>query len=520
MSNGQPQFVLLPEGAIRNTGKSAQQNNIDAAKKVAETVKTTLGPKGMDKMLVSPQGQITVTNDGVTILEEMQVEHPAARMIVEVARTQEAEVGDGTTTAVVLAGELLNKAEQLLSMEIHPTVIVKGYRLAAEHALKILDEISEPVEREDKAILEQIAATAMTGKGAENAKEHLADLVVRAALAVGSLDDVKVEKKAGGSVEDTELVEGIILMKERAHISMPEGIVNPKIALLNLNLEVQHTETEASIHITDPDQMQKFLAVEQEMIRNMVSMVLNSGANVILCHGGIDDLALHYFAKKGIYALKRVLASDMIKLAKATGGKLINKLEDLSPEDLGTAGQLEECKVGDEMMTYIRDCPHAKSVTLLVRGSTEHVVDEAERAVVDALKDVLATLKGKKCVAGAGAPEMTLSTKLHQIADGLLGREQLAVRAFADAMEVIPRGLAENAGKDPIDVVTEMKSLQNSPKGKRIGVNVLGSEKVLNAWDKGIIEPLKVKTQAISSATEVTTMILRIDDVIASKPGK
>ncbi|NTV24011.1 MAG: thermosome subunit [Nanoarchaeota archaeon] len=521
----QPIFIL-PEGTQRNTGKNAQRNNIMAAKLVAETVRTTLGPKGMDKMLVSSMGDIIVTNDGVTILKEMQVEHPAAKMIVEIAKTQEDEVGDGTTTAVVVAGELLKKAEDLLDKDIHPTVIVKGYNMASEKALAILSDIAKPLQEKDSELLEMIAETAMTGKGAEANKNSLASITVKAVIKVmhreGTIkidsDDIKIEKKVGGRVEDSELVDGIVLDKERVHSGMPIAIKNAKIALIDSALEIKNTETDAKIQITDPGQMQSFLDMEERMLKGMVDKLVKQGASVVFCQKGIDDLAQHFMAKAGIYAARRIKKSDMEKLAKATGGRLVTNLDDLSERDLGFAALVEESKVGDEMMTFVRDCKSAKSVTILVRGSTEHVADEAERAISDSIGDLIAALKTGKVLAGAGSCEMELSKRLMKFSESLSGREQLAVKAYAEAMEVIPRTLAENAGLDPIDTLTELKSAHEKNQ-VTAGINVF-TGKVMDAWEAGVIEPLKVKTQAISSATEVATMILRIDDVIASGSGK
>jgi thermosome len=517
----QPIFIM-PEGTQRSTGKTAQRNNIMAAKLVAETVRTTLGPKGMDKMIVDSLGDVIITNDGVTILEEMQIEHPAAKMIVEVAKTQEDEVGDGTTTAVVLAGELLKKAEDLLEQDIHPTVIAKGYRIAAEKSQDILRSMAEPVSVKDVQTLRKIAMTAMTGKGAESSKEKLADLTVDAIKHVaeeqnGSIyidrEDVKIEKKVGGSVDDTELVRGIVLDKEKVHSAMPRQVLNAKIALVDSAVEIKNTEIDAKIQITDPNQLQSFLDMEEKMLRDMVAKLEGSGANVVFCQKGIDDLAQHYLSKKGIYAARRVKKSDMEKLAKATGASVVTNLDDLSPKDLGKAGLVEEIKVGDEEMTFVRECRNPKAVTILVKGSTEHVIDEVKRAMDDAIGDVAAALRNGKVVAGAASVEVELAKELRKYSDSLSGREQLAVRSFAEAVEIIPRTLAENAGLDPIDVLTELKSAHDKQK-KWAGINVF-TGKVMDAWQNGVIEPLKIKTQAISSASEVAIMILRIDDVIA-----
>jgi thermosome len=521
-NNIQPIFIM-PEGTQRSQGRQAQKMNIMAAKLVAETVRTTLGPKGMDKMIVDSLGDITVTNDGVTILEEMHIEHPAAKMVVEVAKTQEDEVGDGTTTAVVIAGELLKNAESLIEQNVHPTVIARGYRLAEVKAQEVLQQIAEPISLKDTNLLVKIATTAMTGKGAENAREKLADLTVKAVSAVSEKDEqgnlildkanIKLEKKVGAAVESSELIKGIVLDKERVHSGMPLKVPNAKIALVDAPIEIKSTEIEAKIQITDPSQLQAFLDKEEDMIRHKVEKIINSGANVLICQKGIDDLAQHFLAKKGIYAVRRVKQSDLIALEKATNGKIVMNVEELSQDDLGKAGLVEEVKVGDEQMTYIRDCKNPKSVTLLVRGGTEHVVDEVKRAVSDAVGDLAAALKVGKVVAGAGAPELELAKELRKYADTLSGREQLAIKAFADAMEVIPRTLAENAGIDPIDSLAELKSAHDK-KQKWAGIDVFKG-KVMDAWKDGVIEPLKIKTQAISSASEVAVMLLRIDDIIA-----
>lgn len=518
----QPIFIL-PEGYQRTIGKDAQRNNIMAAKLVAETVRTTLGPKGMDKMLVDSLGDVVITNDGVTILEEMQIEHPAAKMIVEVAKTQEDEVGDGTTTAVVFAGELLKNAERLLDQEVHPTVIAKGYRIAAEEANRILNAIAVDVTEKNEDILRDIAITAMTGKGAEAAKEALADLAVKAVKQVADkednkfaidLDNIKLEKKVGSGTEDSELIQGIVLDKERVHSGMPRFVKNAKIALIDSAIEIRDTETDAKIQITDPSQLQSFIDQEEKMIKAMADQVIKSKANVVFCQKGIDDIAQHYLAKAGIYAARRVKKSDMEKLTRATGATIVTNLHDLSEKDLGTSGLVEVQKIGDEEMTFVRECKNAKAVTILIRGGTEHVVAEVERAMKDALGDIAAALKIGKVVAGAGAPEIEVARELRNFANKLSGREQLAVLAFADSVEIIPRTLAENAGLDPIDMLTELKS-QHDKKNKWAGIDVFKG-KVIDVWKTGVIEPLKIKTQAIKSASEVAELILRIDDVIAA----
>ena len=518
-NNIQPIFIL-PEGSERTVGKDAQRSNIAAAKAVAETVRTTLGPKGMDKMLVNSIGDVIITNDGYTILDEMDIEHPSAKMIVEIAKTQQDEIGDGTTTAVVFAGELLKNAEILLDQDVHPTVITKGYRLAADKAQEVLEKMAEPLSKDDPKTLTKIALTAMTGKAAELAKEHLAELIVKAAISTadvnGKLDinDIKIEKKVGGGVDDSELIEGIVMDKERAHSGMPASIKNAKIALIDKALEIKKTEIDANIEIKDPAQMQAFLTMEENMIREMANQIVASGANVAFIQKGIDDLAKHFLSKKGVYAVERVSDENMQKLAKATGAKISTTLKELSASDLGFAGFVEERKLGDDRYTFIGKCKNPKSVTLLIRGGTPHVVDELERAISDAIGDLSAALSNGKAVAGAGASEIELSRAIRKFSNTLSGREQLAVSAFAEALEVIPRTLAENAGLDPIDVLTELKAAHD--KGQKwAGIDVF-SGKIMDAWKQGIIEPLKIKTQAIKSASEVTELILRIDDVIAS----
>ncbi len=521
----QPIFIL-PENTQRTTGKNAQRNNIMAAKIVSDIVRTTLGPKGMDKMIVDSLGDVIITNDGATILKEMSIEHPAAKMLVEIAKTQESEVGDGTTTAVVLAGELLKNAETLLDRNIHPTVIVKGYKIATEKAMQILNEMSKPITDTDTDLLRRIAITAIVGKEAESAKEILSDLIVQAATSVlekrkdnGKVtihidkNDIKIEKNVGGSVEDSELIEGIVLDKEKIHSSMPSNVKDAKIALIDSAIEIKNTEIDAKIQISDPEKMQAFLDMEERMLRGMVDRIVNSGANVLICQKGIDDLAQHFLAKKGIYAVRRVKKSDMEKLARATGASILTDVKDLTAKDLGYAGFVEEINNGRENMTYVKKCKNAKSVTILVKGGTEHVVAEIERAMDDAIGGIISALRYGRIVAGAGSCEIELAKQLREFSEGLSGREQLAVQAFADSMEIVPKTLAENAGLDPIDILVAMKAAHEK-KQVWAGIDVF-SGKVINAWDEGIIEPLKSKTQAVSSASEVVTMILRIDDVIA-----
>jgi thermosome len=519
---GQP-ILVLPEGTLRTLGRDAQHSNIAAAKAVADAVRTVLGPKGMDKMLVDNLGDIVITNDGVTILEEMQIEHPAAKMLVEVAKTQNEEVGDGTTTAAILAGELLKKAEGLLDQNIHPIVITRGYKLAREKALDILESISETVKPEDTETLIKITSTAMTGKSAERASEHLARLAVEAVKTVMekvdnkiviNKENIKLEKKQGGSSEDTELIRGIVIDKEVVHPGMPKVVKNARIALLDSSLEIEKTETEAQIQITSPDQLQSYLDQEEKILKDMVEKVVASGCNVLFCQKGIDDVAQHYLAKKGILAARRVKKSDMEKLARATGSKIVSNLSDLNANDLGFAGTVEEQKIAGEQMTFVRDCKNPKAVSILIRGGTEHVVDEVERAMEDALGAVTSALEVGKIVAGGGAPEEAVARGLRDFAQNYSGREQLAILAFADAMEVIPRTLAENAGLDPIDILVELRSAHE--KGKIThGVDVYTGKSV-DMRAQGVIEPLKIKTQAIKSASEAAEMILRIDDIISA----
>jgi thermosome len=524
---GQP-ILILPEGTLRQTGREAQRQNIAAAKAVADAVRTTLGPKGMDKMLVDSIGDIVITNDGVTILEEMEIEHPAAKMMVEIAKTQNEEVGDGTTTAVIIAGELLKKAQDLFDQNIHPTVITHGFKLAREESLKILDQLGKSVSLSDVETLKKIAITAMSGKAVERASPPIASIVVDAVRSVaqnvdGKIeidnDNIKREKKHGGSSEETELIRGIVIDKEVVHPGMPKMINNAKIALLDVALEVKETETDAEIRITSPDQMQAFIDQEQKMLKNMVEKVAGSGANVLICQKGIDDLAQHYLSKKGILACRRVKKSDMEALSKATGGRIVSNLDDLSPDDLGFAKTVEEKKIGGEAMTFVYGCKDPKAVTILVRGSTEHIVDEVDRSVEDAIGAVSSAVEVGKVVPGAGAPEEEVAKRLRKFAEKFSGREQLAILGFADALEIIPRSLAENGGLDPIDILVELRASHEQGK-ENFGVDIFNG-RISDALTAGIIEPLKVKTQAIKSASEAAEMILRIDDVIsASKLGK
>ncbi len=525
MMGGQVPILVLKEGTERETGRDAQRKNIEVAKAIADAVRTTLGPKGMDKMLVDSLGDIVITNDGATILKEIDVAHPVGKMMVEVAKVQDTEVGDGTTSAVVLAGELLHKAEELLEQNVHPTIITNGYRLAAEKALELLPELGIKVDSDE--LLKDIAMTAMTGKNVAEAKEYLADIAVKAIKAIAeekdgktvvNVDNVKVEKKQGGGIKDTELIDGIILDKEKVHPRMPKLVKEAKIALINTGFEVKKTEISAKIEITDPTQIHAFLDEEQKEIKKMVDKIKDIGANVVFCQKAIDDIAQHYMAKYGIYAVRRVKKSDMSKLAKATGAKIITNLDDLTPEDLGYAEVVEERKIGDDNMTFVRGCKNPKAVSILIRGGTEHVVDEAERALHDALKVVGVALEDGYAVAGGGATDIELALKLREYAPSVGGREQLAIEAFADALEIIPRTLAENAGLDAIDIIMKLKAEHQAGK-KHAGIDVFDG-RIVDMVEKKVIEPMRVKKQAIESATEVATMILRIDDVIAAKKSE
>ena len=519
MTDKQPVYIL-PENVSRTLGRDAQRNNILAAKIVADIVKTTLGPKGMDKMLVDSAGNIIVTNDGVTILEEIQLEHPAAKMIAEIAKTQENEVGDGTTTVAMLAGKLLENAEKLLDKKIHPTVIIKGYRLAAENAKNFLNELSDVVD--NKHILKQIAMTAMTGKGAEGNREQLADLIVEAMDLIGNgrvieNDAIKIIKQKGSSISDSELVHGIVLDKDAANESMPSSVEHANILLVDFALELRSPETETKISVSTPEQLQQFIASEEFALRDMTQKIINSGAKVVFCQKGIDDVAQYYLAKAGIMAYRRVAKSDMEKIVRATSGKIISSLHEIRREDLGFAESVRQIKKGDDTMTYVSGCKNPKAVTILLRGSTDHVLDEIERAVKDGIGDVAAAIKDGRVVSGGGAIEMELARRLRAFARTLGGREQLAVEEFASALESIPEALAENAGLDPITLMTELKQRHESGNA-RDGINLF-SNRIEDCLAAGIVEPVRVKMQAISSASEVATMILRIDDVlVASGP--
>jgi len=471
-------------------------------------------------------GDVVITNDDATILKEIDIEHPAAKMIAEVAKTQDNECGDGTTSAVVLAGELLKKSERLIEQDVHPTIVVSGYKMASAQATKILQGMSLKVDFEDDKILKDIASTAMTGRATGQIREHIGGIAVKAVKSIvertdgkqrADVDNIKVEKKHGGSVLDTELIHGIIIDKERVHTAMPKTVRNPKIALISSALEIKKTEVESKIQIRDPAQIQKFLAEEERTLKGYVDKIKKSGANVVLCQKGIDDLVQHYLAKEGIFAVRRVKESDMDKLAKATGGKIVGNLDDLSPKELGKADLVEERKIGKDEMTFITGCSNPKAVSILIRGGTEHVVDEIERVLHDALRVVSCAIEDGKAIPGGGASEIEVALRLRDYASTVGGREQLAIEAFADAMEVIPWTLGENAGLDAIDLLIQLKSKHKGKKpNKNCGVDVY-SGKPSDMTELNVIEPLRVKIQAVASATEVASMILRIDDIIASK---
>jgi len=525
MTGGTP-IIILKEGTTREKGKGARSNNIMAAVAISDAVKSTLGPKGMDKMLVDSMGDVVITNDGATLLKEIDVDHPAAKMIIEVAKSQDEECGDGTTTAVILTGELLKNASDLLDQNIHPTVINAGFKLASKKAMETLNKLAMPIKSGDKTILRNIAMTAMASKGSCGSKELLSEVVVNATTSIAEmtngktivdLDNIQIQKQQGGSIDDTEVVKGIILDKERIHEEMPKQVKNAKIALINTALEIKKTEIDARIQINDPTQLQAFLDEEENMLRKMVEKVKKSGADVLICEKGIDDLAQHFLAKENIYAVRRAKESDMEKLAKATGGKIVANLDDLSSKDLGFAGIVEERKYGDDKLTFVMDCKNPKAVSVLLRGGTEHVIDELERALHDALSVVKSALEDGKITIGGGAAATEIAMALRDYAPNVGGREQMAIEAFAKAVEVIPKTLAENAGLDPIDIMLEVRSAHKKGK-KNAGVNVF-TGKVDDMFKNNVIEPLHLGLQELQAATEAATMILRIDDVIASKSG-
>jgi thermosome len=525
--SGQP-VLILKEGTSRSRGKEAQRNNIMAARVIGEVVKTTLGPRGMDKMLIDSLGDITITNDGAAILKEIDVEHPAAKMIVEIAKTQDDMVGDGTTTAVVLASELLKKAEELLDQNIHPTVLVAGYRKAAQKAIEVLEKNAVTVDVDYPKMMMKVALTSMSGKAVGGAKERFAEIAIdavkqiaekRGDKMIADIDNIQLVKKTGKSLLESQLISGIIIDKEVVHPGMPKKKENAKIALLDLALEIEKTEMSAEIRIRDPNQMKAFLDQEDNMLKKMVAKIKASGANVVFCQKGVDDMVQHYLSQEGIMAARRVKESDMEKLARATDGRVTSNLDDLKAADLGFAGLVEERKIGEDKMIFVEKCKDPHSVAILIRAGLERMVDEAERAINDALSVVSDVTENNKIVAGGGAVEIEVAKELRRYATKVGGREQLAIEAFADAMEIIPKALTENGGFDPIDVLVELRSAHDKETGKFKGLNVF-TGKVENSIDNGVIEPIVVKIQAIKSATESASMILRIDDVITSKAPK
>jgi thermosome len=522
-SAGGVPVLVLKEGSSRSRGREALHTNIEAARVVAESVKSSLGPKGMDKMLVDSFGDVTITSDGRTILDEMDIQHPAAKMMLEVAKTQDNEAGDGTTTAVIIAGELLNKAQELIERNVHPTIVIDGYKKASEKALEVLENIAIKIDPQTTDYPKKVAMTSMASKLVADHREYLADIAVKAMLAVtekdgdklkADVDDVKVEKKPGESIGETKLIQGIVLDKEVAHSGMPKRIEKAKIALLDCPLEIEKTEFDAKINIESPEQMEAFLKQEEDMLRDMVEKITKSGANVVMCEKGIDDMAQHFLARKGILTVRRNKKSDMEKLAKATGGKIVTNLDSITSADLGYAALVEERKIGDDKMTFIEGCKHPKAVTILIRGGTQRLVDEAERSIHDALCVVRDVIEEPSIVAGGGASELEVSRMLKKYAETLPGREQLAVRAFAEALETVPTTLTENAGLDPIDVLSELRARHE--KGETWAGIEVNNGKVQDMSKAGVYEPLAVKKQIIKSGTEASTMILKIDDVIAA----
>jgi thermosome len=525
--SGQP-LLILKEGTSRSRGKEAQRNNIMAAQVIGEVLKTTLGPRGMDKMLIDSLGDITITNDGAAILKEMDVEHPAAKMMVEIAKTQDDMVGDGTTTAVVLASELLKKAEELLDQNIHPIILVAGYRKAAQKAIEIIEKNSVPIDVEDQKMMMKVALTSMGSKVVGGAKEHFAEIAIEAVKQIAQkhgekmiadIDNIQLVKKTGKSLIETQLIRGIIVDKEVVHPGMPRKKENAKIALLDMALEIEKTEISAEIHIRQPNQMKAFLDQEDSTLKDMVTKIKASGADIVFCQKGLDDMVQHYLSQQGIMAARRIKESDMEKLAKATGGRITSNLNDLKTSDLGFAGLVEERKIGDDKMIFVEKCKDPHSVAILIRAGLERMVDEAERVITDALSVISDVTENNKIVAGGGAIEIEIAKELRNYATKVGGRAQLAVEAFADAVEVIPRTLAENGGLEPIDILIELRQVHDKEDGKYIGINVF-TGKLQDSIANGVIEPIVVKEQAIKSAAESAAMILRIDDVITSKAPK
>jgi thermosome len=522
--SGQP-VLILKEGTTRSRGKEAQRNNIMAARVIGEVLKTTLGPRGMDKMLIDSLGDITITNDGATILKEMDVEHPAAKMMIEIAKTQDDMVGDGTTTVVVLASELLKKAEQLLDQNVHPMILVAGYRKAAQKAIEIIAKNAVPIDVENQKMMLKVALTAMGSKAVGGAKEHFAEIALEAVKQVtqkaadqtiADIDNIQLVKKTGKSLSETQLVRGIIVDKEVVNSGMPRKIENAKIALLDIALEIEKTEITAEIRIHEPNQMKAFLDQEDSTLKEMVTKIKASGANIVFCQKGIDDMVQHFLSKEGIMAARRVKESDMEKLARATGGRVSSNLNDLKAADLGFAGLVEERKIGDDKMIFVEKCKDPHSVAILIRAGLERMVDEAERVITDALSVISDVTENNKIVSGGGAIEIEIAKELRNYSTKIGGRQQLAVEAFADAVEVIPRTLAENGGLEPIDTLIELRQVHDKEDGKYMGINIF-TGKLQNSIDNGVIEPIVVKEQAIKSAAESAAMILRVDDIITAK---
>lgn len=523
---GQPIFILK-EGTKRESGRDAMQNNIDAAKSIAQAVRSTLGPRGMDKMMVDSLGDIVITNDGVTILKEMDVEHPAAKMMVEVSKTQDSFVGDGTTTAVIVAGALLAEAESLIKQNVHPTVIAEGYRMAAAHAKSTLENMAKKVLLSDEKLLEKMAETALSSKSASGSKTLLAKISYNTVKSVAEkvedryvvdFDNIQMVKKKGGDIDDTEMISGIIVDKEKVHPGMPDYVKGAKIAVLNAALEIKKPEFDTNIRIDDPSMIQKFLSQEEDLLKEMVAKVKKTGANVLITQKGIDDLAQHYLSKDGIYAVRRVKKSDIEKLAKATGASIASSIDELSSSDLGNAELVEQKKIDDDYLTFVTGCKNPKAVSVLIRGGTEHVVDEIDRSITDSLHVVASAVEDGKYTTGGGSSAAEISFRLREYAAKVGGRQQLAIEKFSNALEEIPRALAENAGLDPIDVLIKIRSKHAEGK-KYEGLNLQTGESE-DMEKTGVIEPLRVGIQAIESATEASVMILRIDDVIATKSSK
>ncbi|KYC54316.1 MAG: Thermosome subunit alpha [Candidatus Methanofastidiosum methylothiophilum] len=525
MANIKQPMGIQPEGSQRYTGKDALRMNIMAGKIVAEIIKTTLGPRGMDKMLVEYNGDVMITNDGATILNKIDISHPAAKMIVEVARTQDQEVGDGTTTAVVLAGELLKKAEGLLDQEVHVSTITNGYSIASEKAIETLKELGEKITIDNEKILLEIAKTSMTGKAAEKSIEKLAKIAVDAVKIATikenginsiSKEDIKITVKEGGGLEDSAIINGILVDENRASDSMPQKIKNAKIAILTSAIEVKKTGIDAKIRITSPENVQAFIDQEEFMLKRMVDRITNAGANVLICQKSIDETALHLLSKAGVYALKSVSEKEIKKISKVTGARIVNMALDLEPSDLGKAELVEERKVSDEYMTFIEGCQDPKAASILVRGGTKQFVETVERALDDAIGVLIAVIREGVICTGAGSTEMEIAKRLSTFANTLKGREQLAVKAFAEALEGVPKAIAENSGLDMIDVLVNLRAAHNKDNGKSMGINVKNG-KIEDMFKVGVVEPLKLKEQAIKSACESVVMILRIDDVLAGR---